>query len=108
MECRYNDTRIRPWDGQATQPRRDGAKFKQQLRAAIVSAPDIVTITSFNEWYQPTFERYSNQILELCRGEGTQIEPAQVSALSSDLILTRHVRYLLMRRLSEAGWLVIA
>ena len=45
----------------------------------------------------PPFERYLNEILELCRGEATQIEPAQVSALSSDLILTGPVRYLLMR-----------
>ncbi len=40
-------------------PRRDGATYDSMWRAAIAADPDVVTITSYNEW-----------------GEGTQIEPA--------------------------------
>lgn len=41
-------------------PRRNGLTYDALWRAALLARPDIVTITSFNEW-----------------GEGTQIEPAQ-------------------------------
>jgi hypothetical protein len=41
-------------------PRRNGATYDALWTAALAAKPDIVTITSFNEW-----------------GEGTQIEPAQ-------------------------------
>ena len=44
----------------ASRPRRNGATYDHLWSAAIAAAPDIVTVTSFNEW-----------------GEGTQIEPAQ-------------------------------
>ena len=43
-----------------TRPRRQGATYDALWRAALAAAPDVVTITSFNEW-----------------GEGTQIEPAR-------------------------------
>jgi len=56
----YNDTKIRPWNSIATRDRRQGAYFQAQLNKAIAADPDIISITSFNEW-----------------GEGTQIEPAQ-------------------------------
>jgi Glycosyl hydrolase family 99 len=41
-------------------PRRNGATYDELWAAAIAARPDVVTITSFNEW-----------------GEGTQIEPAR-------------------------------
>jgi glycoprotein endo-alpha-1,2-mannosidase len=41
-------------------PRRNGATYDGLWRAALAARPDIVTVTSFNEW-----------------GEGTQIEPAR-------------------------------
>jgi glycoprotein endo-alpha-1,2-mannosidase len=40
-------------------PRRNGATYDSMWRAAIAAHPDLITITSFNEWH-----------------EGTQIEPA--------------------------------
>jgi glycoprotein endo-alpha-1,2-mannosidase len=40
--------------------RRRGATYDSMWRAAIDAAPDLVTVTSFNEWH-----------------EGTQIEPAR-------------------------------
>jgi glycoprotein endo-alpha-1,2-mannosidase len=46
------DTRLRP--------RRQGATYDSMWRGAIRSRPDVVTITSYNEWH-----------------EGTQIEPAR-------------------------------
>ncbi len=41
-------------------PRANGATYDTLWSAALAASPDIVSITSFNEW-----------------GEGTQIEPAQ-------------------------------
>ena len=46
------DTRVKP--------RRDGARYDAMWRGALRSQPDLVTITSYNEWH-----------------EGTQIEPAR-------------------------------
>jgi hypothetical protein len=44
-------------------PRVDGATYDDMWKAALAAAPDLVTITSYNEW-----------------GEGTQIEPARPRA----------------------------
>ena len=55
----YVDTRIRPWNGKNTRNREDGAYYDRAFEAAIEVEPDVIGITSFNEWH-----------------EGTQIEPA--------------------------------
>jgi glycoprotein endo-alpha-1,2-mannosidase len=55
----YIDTRIRPWNGQNTRDRQGGKYYDRTFQAAIDARPDLVGITSFNEWH-----------------EGTQIEPA--------------------------------
>lgn len=55
----YIDTRIRPWNGQNTKSRENGEYYKRMFRDAIHSAPEIISITSYNEWH-----------------EGTQIEPS--------------------------------
>jgi hypothetical protein len=44
----------------ASRPRSHGATYDHLWSAALAAAPDIVSVTSYNEW-----------------GEGTQIEPAQ-------------------------------
>ena len=44
----------------ASRPRARGATYDRLWAAALAAAPDLVTVTSYNEW-----------------GEGTQIEPAQ-------------------------------
>ena len=44
----------------ASRPRARGATYDRLWSAALAAAPDLVTVTSYNEW-----------------GEGTQIEPAQ-------------------------------
>ena len=54
----YSDERIRPWNAQNTKPRRDGAYYREMWEAAIAAKPDVVSVTSWNEY-----------------GEGTQIEP---------------------------------
>jgi glycoprotein endo-alpha-1,2-mannosidase len=50
---------VRAGEAPVIKPRRDGATYDALWHAAIAAAPDLVTITSYNEW-----------------GEGTQIEPA--------------------------------
>jgi len=55
----YIDTRIRPWNGVNTRDRESGAYYDRMWSAALSVAPELVGITSFNEWH-----------------EGTQIEPA--------------------------------
>jgi glycoprotein endo-alpha-1,2-mannosidase len=55
----YIDTRIRPWNGPNTRDRQGGKYYDRTFQAAIDARPDLVGITSFNEWH-----------------EGTQIEPA--------------------------------
>jgi hypothetical protein len=54
----YNGTRAGETSG--NRPRAHGATYDRLWSAALAAAPDLVTITSYNEW-----------------GEGTQIEPAQ-------------------------------
>ena len=56
----YDDTRLRPWNGQNKRDRKHGAYYDQMWRAAIDSGASVIAITTYNEW-----------------GEGTQIEPAR-------------------------------
>ena len=55
----YVDTRVRPWNTQATKSRQAGEYYDRQWSAALAAEADWIGITSFNEWH-----------------EGTQIEPA--------------------------------
>ncbi|MBN1806572.1 MAG: CinA family protein [Sedimentisphaerales bacterium] len=55
----YIDLRIRPWNNVNTRDRQNGAYYDREFAAAIEAQPEIVSITSFNEWH-----------------EGSQIEPA--------------------------------
>lgn len=55
----YLDTRIRPWNDQNTKLRDGGKYYRNMFESALSSNPDVIGITSFNEWH-----------------EGTQIEPS--------------------------------
>jgi LysM repeat protein len=55
----YNDLFIAGRSGRFSHDRRGGAYYRETWQAAIDSAPDLIAITSFNEWL-----------------EGTQIEPS--------------------------------
>ncbi|ETO12492.1 mannosidase, endo-alpha [Reticulomyxa filosa] len=75
----YDDTRIRPWNAMNTQPRKNGAYYKDYWNAifkinALTPHQPIrfVSITSFNEWH-----------------EGTQIEPS-ISYTSTKTKFTYH------------------
>jgi len=48
----YDDTRIRPWNFQITKQRQAGRYFDREWEAAIRIRPDIVSVTSFNEWHE--------------------------------------------------------
>jgi glycoprotein endo-alpha-1,2-mannosidase len=54
----YADTRIRPWNEKTTRSRDQGRYYEEMFKNAVNTAPDFISITSFNEWH-----------------EGTQIEP---------------------------------
>lgn len=56
----YEDRTIRPWNGRNSRARENGAYYDRAFTFAIESRPDIISITSYNEWH-----------------EGTQIEPAR-------------------------------
>jgi LysM repeat protein len=55
----YNDLFTQDRSGRFSHERRSGAYYRETWQAAIDSAPDLIVITSFNEWL-----------------EGTQIEPS--------------------------------
>jgi len=50
----YIDTRVRPWNGQNTRQREDGAYYQRSWETALGVKPDIISITSFNEWHEGT------------------------------------------------------
>lgn len=55
----YDDTAVRPWNAANTRERNGVEYYNNAFRRAIDQNPELIAITSFNEWH-----------------EGTQIEPA--------------------------------
>lgn len=83
----YIDLRIRPWNGRNTRGRENGAYYDRMFAAAIAVRPEIISITSFNEWH-----------------EGTQIEPAvskQIPSFTYEDYAPRAPEYYLER---TADW----
>ncbi|KAM4794764.1 glycoprotein endo-alpha-1,2-mannosidase-like protein [Rhinophrynus dorsalis] len=66
----YIDTSIRPWNNHNTRNRVNGKYYETSLQAALTVRPEIVSITSFNEWH-----------------EGTQIEKAMPKKTGNRLYL---------------------
>lgn len=66
----YVDTAVRPWNNHNTRNRVNGRYYDTSLQAALSVRPDIVTITSFNQWH-----------------EGTQVERAVPKKTASRLYL---------------------
>ncbi|KAJ3598485.1 hypothetical protein NHX12_001995 [Muraenolepis orangiensis] len=50
----YIDTAVRPWNNHNTRNRVNGRYYETALQAALNARPDIVAITSFNEWHEGT------------------------------------------------------
>ncbi|XP_046896021.1 glycoprotein endo-alpha-1,2-mannosidase-like protein [Hypomesus transpacificus] len=50
----YIDTSIRPWNNHNTRNRVNGRYYEMALQAALGVRPEVVTITSFNEWHEGT------------------------------------------------------
>ncbi|XP_067281747.1 glycoprotein endo-alpha-1,2-mannosidase-like protein [Pseudorasbora parva] len=50
----YIDTAVRPWNNHNTRNRVNGRYYETSLQAAISIRPDIITVTSFNEWHEGT------------------------------------------------------
>jgi molybdenum cofactor synthesis domain-containing protein len=72
----YIDLRIRPWNNVNTRGRQNGAYYDREFAAAIAVHPQIISITSFNEWH-----------------EGTQIEPAVDKEIPGFKYLDYKLRY---------------
>ncbi|XP_062862922.1 glycoprotein endo-alpha-1,2-mannosidase [Trichomycterus rosablanca] len=50
----YVDTSVRPWNGPNTRNRLNGRYYETALSAAVDSRPEIISVTSFNEWHEGT------------------------------------------------------
>ena len=50
----YIDTNVRPWNAENTRSRQNGEYYRKSWRAAMNANPDIISITSFNEWHEGT------------------------------------------------------
>ncbi len=67
----YDDTRVPGRTGTYVVPRNNGATYRSSWTGALASAPDWVTITSFNEWFEGAMIEpgvaYNTQYLTLTR-----------------------------------------
>lgn len=45
---------MRPWNNVNTKKRDNGAYYRKNFKLALTTLPDIVSITSFNEWHEGT------------------------------------------------------
>ncbi len=65
----YDDTRVPGRQGTYIVPRNNGATYQTSWRAAMSSAPEWITITTFNEWFEGAMiepsVHYGNQYLNL-------------------------------------------
>jgi len=77
----YIDVRIRPWNTHNTRDRELGAYFEREFAAAVDSHPDMISITSFNEWHEGT------QIEEAVLKQTAVYRYADYSPADSDLYL---------------------
>lgn len=50
----YDDTQVRPWNKENTRDRGNGYYYTRSIFSALGSEPQIVSITSFNEWHEGT------------------------------------------------------
>ncbi|XP_025067453.1 glycoprotein endo-alpha-1,2-mannosidase isoform X3 [Alligator sinensis] len=50
----YVDTSIRPWNNHNTRNRVNGKYYETAYNAALLVRPEIISITSFNEWHEGT------------------------------------------------------
>ncbi|XP_043924511.1 glycoprotein endo-alpha-1,2-mannosidase-like [Protopterus annectens] len=50
----YIDTSIRPWNSRNTRNRVNGKYYETAFSAALLARPDIISVTSFNEWHEGT------------------------------------------------------
>ncbi|NXG90949.1 MANEA mannosidase, partial [Stercorarius parasiticus] len=50
----YIDTSIRPWNNHNTRNRVNGKYYETAFSAALLVRPEIISITSFNEWHEGT------------------------------------------------------
>ena len=87
----YDDTRL-PRDDAFAVPRRAGDYFRETWQGAVASQPDMVIITSFNEWPEGTHiepsAAYGNLYLDITRELVTGLRgsppPAAIAAAQTD------------------------
>lgn len=45
---------MRPWNGINTKQRNNGQYYRKNFKMALAALPDVISITSFNEWHEGT------------------------------------------------------
>ncbi|XP_006004938.1 glycoprotein endo-alpha-1,2-mannosidase [Latimeria chalumnae] len=50
----YLDTSVRPWNSHNTRNRVSGKYYETALSTALLVRPDVISVTSFNEWHEGT------------------------------------------------------
>ena len=50
----YIDNRVRPWNDANTKSRKGGRYYKLSFELAMKIEPEVISITSFNEWHEGT------------------------------------------------------
>lgn len=50
----YADASVRPWNGPSGRNRVNGRYYETALRAALDARPDLLAVTSFNQWHEGT------------------------------------------------------
>ena len=50
----YDDLQVRAWNGQNVKKRNGGGYLRDMMGKALAAHPDIISLTSFNEWHEGT------------------------------------------------------
>jgi len=86
----YDDVRIRPWNAANSRDRQHGTYFERSFAAAVDSHPDVISITSFNEWHEGT------QIEEAVTKQTADYRYADYSPGDADLYLKLSHKWILV------------
>uniref|UniRef100_A0A4W3JSF1 Mannosidase endo-alpha like n=1 Tax=Callorhinchus milii TaxID=7868 RepID=A0A4W3JSF1_CALMI len=96
----YIDTQIRPWNNHNSRNRVSGKYFETALQAALGVRPEIISVTSFNEWHEGT------QIESAVPKKATQHSYLDYLPHKPDLYLTLSHKWAEQFRKEKEQWLM--